>query len=150
METVGARVTARFVNVAAVSKTATASVTPTAVRINVLERVVFRTGTNIMDIDVTPIDTTKNYYFCLNSKKYIYLSCLYLILRYDFGCDMSMSVYYQIIIQKSGDGYQDHHRVVRAVLPYYCGVDGISVCQDGPDAMINMFAINHKISGVRG
>ena len=76
LETVGARVTARFVNVAAVSKTATASVTPTAVRINVLERVVFRTGTNIMDMDVTPIDTTKNYYFCLNSKKYIYLSVL--------------------------------------------------------------------------
>ena len=63
---------------------------------------------------------------------------------------MSMSVYYQIIIQKSGDGYQDHHRVVRAVLAYYCGVDVINVCQDGPDVMINMFAINHKISGVRG
>ena len=72
METVGARVTARFVNVAAVSKTATASVTLTAVRINVLEKVVFRTGTNIMDMDVTPTDTTENYYFCLNSiKKYM-------------------------------------------------------------------------------
>ena len=29
-------------------------------------------------------------------------------------------------------------------------LDGISVCQDGPDAMTNMFAIHHKISGVRG
>ena len=29
-----------------------------------------------------------------------------------------MSVYY---LQKSGDGYRDHHRLVRSVLPYYCG-----------------------------
>ena len=56
LETVGARVTARFVNVAAVSKTATASVTPTAVKINVLEKVVFRAGTNIMGMDVTQTD----------------------------------------------------------------------------------------------
>ena len=82
-----------------------------------------------MGMDVTPTDTTENYYFC---KKYIYLSCLYLILRYDFGCDMSMSVYYQIIIQKSGDGYQDHHRVVRAVLPYYCGEMGSACVKMAP------------------
>ena len=72
METVGARVTARFVNVAAVFKIATASVTPTAVRINVSEKVVFRAGTNIMGMDVTQTDIIENYYSCLNSKKYIY------------------------------------------------------------------------------
>ena len=59
LETVGARETARFVSVAAVSKTATASVTLTAVRINVSEKVVFRAWTSIMGMDATPTNTTE-------------------------------------------------------------------------------------------
>ena len=101
LETVGARETARFVSVAAVSKTATASVTLTAVRINVSEKVVFRAWTSIMGMDATPTNTTeimfwqqylKIYIYCLNLEFVSYIFFILTLIWYDFGCDMNMSV----------------------------------------------------------
>ena len=48
------------------SKTVTASVTPTAVQIHVLEKLVFQAGISIMDMDFIPTNTIKNIFLIEN------------------------------------------------------------------------------------
>ena len=68
----------------------------------------------------------------------------------DLGCEDKHDVDVSVLspeVRRRISGSSSAGQVCVSVL---LRLDGISVCQDGPDAMINMFAINHKISGVRG